>query len=112
MNEEARSCIQTCLDCHRACLEAVAHLQTDALGVDPAHIRLLFSCAELCHTNANLLRSGHDVSWRGCAPCADVCERSAAYCDGLAEDPVMRRCADACRRCAAACQRVVAALAA
>lgn len=108
MNDEARSCIQACLDCHRACLEAVAYLQTSGLPVEADHIRLLFNCAELCQTNANLLRGAVDVTWRACGLCADVCQRCAAYCDEFADDATMRRCAEACRRCAAACAQAAA----
>jgi hypothetical protein len=109
MDRRLDDCIRDCLDCHRVCLETVGHLSTGGRRVDPAHIRMLWSCAELARASAGLLHapgSGHGAA---CAACAEVCDRSARYCDGFADDPQMAACAAACRRCAAACRQVAAA---
>lgn len=104
MDPRTEGCIQACLDCHRACLETVSYLQAADLRIGVDQIRMLFNCAELCQTSANLLRGGVDATWRACA---DVCRRCASYCESF-DDAVLRRCAEACRACAVACERVAA----
>jgi hypothetical protein len=106
MSEEMQRCIQACLDCHRICLETVTHcLQMGGKHADPAHIRLLLDCAEICQTSANFMLRGSDLHGRTCAVCAEVCERCAQDCAQF-DDAQMKACAEACRRCAESCRRM------
>ncbi len=108
MNAHTSRSQHACLECHRVCLETITYLQASGRPVDPADVRLLFNCAELCRTGASLLRGAADLHARACVACADVCERSAEYCERFPDDPVMRACAEACRRCAAYCHQAAA----
>ncbi len=109
MSEDARQCIQACLDFYRICLESVAYcLQMGGRHAEPAHIRLLLDCADICQTSASFMLRGSDLHGRICAVCADVCERCAADCERFGDDARMRACAEACRRCAESCRRMAA----
>jgi hypothetical protein len=101
-------CLRACLDAHRICLETVSYLTTgeQAAGVDD--VRLLFNTAEVCRTNASLLRADAERHRGSAAACAELCEQAARYCDGHADDPRLGACADACRRCADACRGIAA----
>lgn len=90
---------RVCLETYRTVLETVTLLSADG-QVDTDAIRHLFNCAEICQATASLLRADDP---RALALCADSCERSAAWCEGLGADPRLRACAEACRRCAEAC---------
>lgn len=111
MSAQVDDCLEACLECHRICLETVSHLSTGDDQVAAEDIRLLFNTADVCRTNASLLRGGADRHRGASVACAELCEQSARYCDGRGDDPRLRACAVACRRCAAAC-RGLAALAA
>jgi hypothetical protein len=109
MHSHLDDCIQDCLDCHRVCLETVTHLSAAGRRVDPAHIRVLWSTAELVRASAGLLRAPGVDHGAAVAACADVCDRSAGYCEEYPDDAQMAACAAACRRCAEACRQVAAA---
>ncbi len=101
--------ITACLETYRTVMETVTHLQGDGRRIDAEAIRLLFNCAEICHATASLLR-GADV--RALGLCAELCERSAAWCEEFGDDPRLRACAEACRRCADHCVDLAVAAAA
>jgi hypothetical protein len=103
---EMQQCIQNCLDCHRICMETVAHcLQMGGKHADAAHITTLLDCAEICQTSANFMLRGSAFHARTCAVCADVCTRCAEECEQM-DGEQMQACAAACRRCAESCQRM------
>ena len=102
-------CIENCLRCHRICLETAArHLQGEA-QIDPAHLRLLLDCAEICQTSANFMIRGSDLHGETCGACAAICERCADECDRHGDDPHMAACAEICRRCAETCREMATA---
>lgn len=107
MSEEMQQCVQACLDCHRICLETVTYcLQMGGEHADPAHIRLLLDCAEICQTSANFMLRGSELHGPTCAVCAEVCERCAQSCERMGDDAQMKACAEVCRRCAESCTRM------
>lgn len=99
---EMQSCIDSCRECHTACLQtAMMHcLEMGGSHVEPDHFRLMINCAELCQTAANFMLSNSSVHMAVCAACAEVCNACAASCDRVGG---MEQCADICRRCAASC---------
>ncbi|HWW76412.1 MAG TPA: four-helix bundle copper-binding protein [Pyrinomonadaceae bacterium] len=103
-----QQCIQNCTECHRACLEMVAHcLGVGGQHAEPAHIRLLLDCAEICQTSADFMIRGSEFHGRTCGVCAEVCTRCAEECERLAgDDEMMKRCAEICRRCADSCRQM------
>jgi hypothetical protein len=86
-------------------------LQKGGRHAEPAHIRLLQDCAEICQTSANFMLRGSELHTRTCGVCAKVCERCAAECARMSDDTQMKTCADMCRRCAESCQQMSAAMA-
>ena len=101
-------CIQLCLDCHRICLETVAHCLRKGGGhAEAGHVTAMLDCVQSCITSADFMtrQSPHHAAF--CAACAEVCEACAEACDRHADaDEQMRRCADACRACAASCREM------
>jgi hypothetical protein len=108
---DMQKCIQNCLDCHRICLETITNcLQMGGKHADPAHIRLLIDCAEICQTSANFMIRGSALHGLTCGACAEICARCADECDRIGNNDVkMKACADACRRCAESCRQMATA---
>ena len=99
------ACIQACLDCYR-------HCQQTALGVclerggrhaEPAHLRLMLDCAEVCRSAAALMLSESPFHADLCGLCAEVCEACAASCAHLDD---MQDCQHACEHCAETCRQM------
>lgn len=113
VNQEMQQCIENCLDCHSICLNTVTYcLQKGGHHADPAHIRLLQDCAEICQTSANFMLRGSELHARTCGVCAQVCEQCATECDRIGDDAQMKSCADMCRRCAESCRLMSTSMAA
>ena len=109
MSQSMQECIQNCTDCHRICVETAAYcLQMGGKHADPAHIRTLLDCAEICQTSANFMLRGSEFHARTCAVCAEICEACAMACAAMGEDAQMQACAVACRRCAESCRQMAA----
>lgn len=109
-SDEMRQCIQECTACHSTCLETISYcLQMGGMHVEPAHLRLMLDCAEICQTNANVMLRGSDLYVSTCGVCAEVCERCARDCERFGDDSRMRQCAQVCRRCAESCHRMALA---
>jgi hypothetical protein len=100
-------CIRNCMECHRICLETVMHcLQMGGKHADPAHIRVLLDCAEICQTSANFMIRDSEFHARTCGVCAEICERCADSCEQIGADEKMRQCIEICRRCAESCRQM------
>jgi hypothetical protein len=107
VNQEMQQCIQNCLDCHSICLNTVTYcLQKGGQHAEPAHIRLMLDCAEICQTSANFMLRNSDLHSRICGVCAEVCDRCAQDCGRMGDDTQMKACADMCRRCAESCRQM------
>jgi hypothetical protein len=107
---QMRQCIQNCLECHSRCLETVMHCQQmGGKHAEPAHLRLLQDCAEICQTSANFLLRSSTFHSRVCGVCADVCAQCARSCERFPDDPQMKACAASARRSAQSC-RVMAGM--
>ena len=103
--QEMERCISACLDCHRICLETMAHcFQRGGRHTDARHIRLFSDCTEICQTSAHFMLRGSDLHYQTCAVCASVCDRCADACGAFQDDAEMQRCEQACRRCADSCR--------
>jgi len=110
MSRTMMDCVQECRDCAQICAETIQHcLQKGGKHADPAHIKLLMDCVEICETSASFMIRGsehHDVT---CGACAEICKACAESCEKMADDPQMKKCAEACRRCADSCAQMSAA---
>lgn len=103
---EMRHCIEMCTECHGVCVATLTQcLQHGGKHAEPAHVRLLLDCAEICQTSANFMLRGSELHGRTCGVCAEVCERCAQDCARFDEE-FMKRCADVCRRCAESCRQM------
>ncbi len=110
LDQQTRACIQNCLDCHRTCTETIAHcLQMGGKHAEPAHIRLLLDCAQICITSADSMTRTSHFHKQVCAACATICGQCAESCSQMAgEDSHMRQCAEACGRCEESCKTMSA----
>ena len=109
MNEQIQHCIMLCQECHGMCLQTIPYCLTQGgAHADPAHIRLMLDCVEICQTSANFMLRHSPLHGRTCGICAEICEACAQNCDRLGEDGQMKLCADACRRCAQECRSMAA----
>lgn len=104
LTAELQECVTHCLECHRICLGAAMkyHLNAEANRIEPAHVRLLINCAEICHTTATAILVGAPLLKPTCRVCAKVCRRCAADAE---RHGGMEECAQASQRCADFCQR-------
>lgn len=100
-------CINTCTRCHDTCLGTLSHhcLEAGGAHVQPAHLRLMLACAEICRASASIMIIGSDAHRSSCRACADICERCASDCERVGE---MDDCVAACRRCASSCAQMAA----
>ena len=105
MSEEMQHCIETCLSCHRVCLqEAMNHcLEMGGKHLEPTHFRTMVNCAEMCQTSANFMLSGSGLHTITCGACARVC---AACAESCAKIEGMEHCAQTCRGCAETCRKM------
>jgi hypothetical protein len=102
-----RKCLEDCQDCHRECLETLAHcLERGGPAADPETLLLLTACAEICRTSATFLALGTDLHTEVCAACAVVCEECADACERARDDERLQACAETCRRCAESCDEM------
>lgn len=114
ITEDMQRCIALCRECHDVCLTTVDHcLGMGGRHAEPAHIRRLLDCAQICDTSADFMMRGSDLHASTCGACAEVCDRCADDCQRLADedqDERMRRCARVCRECAESCHKMSGAL--
>jgi len=109
MSEQTDQCAKLCQECHDTCLRTIQHCLTKGgPHADPAHIRLMMDCVEMCQTSANFMQRRSPLHGRTCAVCSEICEACARDCERLGEDGEMKICADACRRCAHECRQMAA----
>ena len=107
VSKDMKTCIDECLDCYSSCVETAQHcLELGGKHADPAHIRTLGDCAEICRTSAGFMLRMSPIHARVCAVCADVCRACERECKRLGDDLMMQKCADACRRCAESCEKM------
>lgn len=106
-NPKMQECINNCQTCHAVCLETTVHcLEMGGKHTEPAHLRLMLDCAEICQTSANFMLRGSNFHGRTCGVCAEVCERCAEDCEKFGDDAMMQACARTCRTCAASCREM------
>lgn len=94
--------------CQSICVQAIQHcLHVGGPHVEPAHMRLMQDCADICEATAMFLLRGSPQHGQLTAACANLCELCAQSCERFTGDAHMKACADECRHCAAACQKLV-----
>ena len=109
MGQQMQNCIEACMTCHAVCVETVQHcLKMGGKHAEPAHIRMLLDCQDICQTSADFMLRGSEMHQRTCGVCAEVCEACAADCAKFTDDSMMQRCAEACRMCAEECKKMAA----
>ncbi len=103
-------CIQQCTECHRVCVETLQHcLEQGGHHVEPAHVREMLDCAQICAVSADFMSRGSDTHIDVCGVCAHVCQRCAESCEKVNDSAEMQRCIDACRACAQSCREMTGA---
>jgi hypothetical protein len=83
------------------CLETIVYcLELGKEHAEPAHIRQLYDCAEICTTLQDFaILSAHGTA-KLAEACVEVCERCAESCESFETDAPIIKCAEVCRRCA------------
>jgi hypothetical protein len=111
MSTEIRECIDSCLNCHAACIETATHcLELGGEHASKEHQTLLADCAQACSTSADFMLRMSPQHARYCEICAELCRACAEECDRVGgNDSTMRQCADQCRACAKSCESMTAA---
>ena len=108
LSQDMQDCIRECLHCYEVCRsEAMNHcLVVGGKHTEPAHFRLMTTCAELCRTSADFMLSNSEAHTHVCAACAEVCAACAASCEAVGD---MDECVETCRRCEESCRRMAGA---
>ena len=107
LSTEMQQCVDECLSCYSTCEQTIQHcLEMGGKHAEPAHIRLMADCAEICRTSAGFMLRGSPLHTSTCGVCAEVCRACEKECRKMREDPEMLKCADACARCAESCERM------
>lgn len=107
VSKEMQRCIQECRNCASICLETVQHcLKLGGKHAEPAHIRMLMDCAEICQASANFMQRGSPLHMQTCAACAEVCKACAEDCERFKDDEMMQACAKACQSCEESCRQM------
>jgi hypothetical protein len=109
MSSSIDQSVRNCQECHIICLETIEYcLKQGGKYADPAHIRLLTDCAQICDTSADFMIRGSELHGETCETCSNICDQCAEDCERFAKDAQLKRCTDVCRRCAEACRQSVA----
>jgi CBS domain-containing protein len=109
---DLQNCIASCRQCHDVCIQTLSHcVERGERHVQPAHIRLLLDCIDICNASVSFMLRGSDLHHATCTACAEICEWCAGDCERLADDDQMRTCAEICRACARSCREMAAAAA-
>jgi hypothetical protein len=105
LSQEMQNCIRECMRCYEVCKrEAMNHcLEAGGKHLEPAHFRLMSSCAEICRTAADLMLGNSPVHAHVCGACAEVCAACATSCQHVGD---MDECVEACRRCEESCRQM------
>ena len=105
ITEEMQDCIDNCLDCYSVCLTmAMGHcLELGGKHTEPAHLKLMMACAEICRTSAHFMLIGTPHHKHTCRECAEICRECAEDCESLGD---MEECVEACLVCAESCEKM------
>lgn len=71
-----------------------------------AHINSLVDCAVICSASVDFLSRTSTRHPQVCQVCAAICTECERSCRELADDEMMRECADSCARSAESCERM------
>lgn len=97
------SYINSCLNCHRICLQTAFpyHIDADGTNLKSDQLRLIMNCAEICQTCANFMLSHSAFCTQLCGVCSVVCDTCAVMCKRFGG---MDECAKICSNCAGNCR--------
>lgn len=104
--KQIRDCIEICQDSYRTSVETLNYcLEEGGTYADPALIRSLQECSEICRLAIDFLLRDSEFQPQICRDCAEICWRCAQNCEEL-NDTRLVRCAEISRFCAEACERM------
>jgi hypothetical protein len=107
--QNLRSAAQVAQQCQAICIDTIQYcLKMGGAHADPAHIKLLQDCADICESTAKFMLRDSPQHDQVTSACADICDLCAESCEKFTNDAQMKACADVCRACAAACRAQLA----
>ena len=80
-------------------------LEMGGKHTEPAHMRLMLDCAEICQTAMNFMARASAHHAVVCRACAEICRACAASCERVGD---MDDCVQTCLRCAESCEQMSA----
>lgn len=102
-----KECRDACNECADVCFETVNYcLDQGGEHVEPAHLKIMQDCAQICRTTADFLARESEHQGDVARACAEVCNACAESCEQFEGDPTMAECAEACRLCAESCDQM------
>jgi len=108
ISPKVRRCVEATSDCYTACTEALTY-SLDAGGdlSDPAHLRFLIDCCEICQTTQNVLLRASGLGMMLATVCVESCEKVAESCRQInGSDPQLETCAEVCDHTADCCRQL------
>ena len=99
---EMQQCIQNCLNCYTACMNAVNGEREGSKHGKSQHTTMMQDCAEMCMTAAHFMEHNSPLFGYVCQTCAQVCNHCAGECERMGDT----NCANACRNCAWSCEQM------
>jgi len=105
---DMQRCIDACANAHAVCVAAVEYcLTVGGKHAEPAHIRMLLDCADICETGQHFMLRNSPLHPRTCALTAEIAEECAQHCEDLPDaGPQLRMTADALRECVLLCRQM------
>ncbi|HYD17385.1 MAG TPA: four-helix bundle copper-binding protein [Patescibacteria group bacterium] len=106
IEQDISDCIDACNACADECEEMLfTHcLEEGGKHLEPAHVRVMMDCVDICRTAARAMLRGSDLHAEICRACAAICQACADSCAALGGDMV--DCAETCRDCAQSCSQL------
>ncbi|MFC5959891.1 four-helix bundle copper-binding protein [Streptomyces pratens] len=110
MSPEMKKCVDACLTTYSMCEETTNYcLQKGGQYLDSAMMRTLMDCADMARMCADMCMRMSPMSSDMCTLCARISDMCKDACMRMADDPQMKRCAEACRASAEACRAMAGA---
>lgn len=102
----SESCIETCAEAHRRCLQTIEHcLEETPGGMQSDHLLVLVDCIQILPTIADFLRRESAIAPQICQAGARACVRCFDQLHEVA-DATVQACVEECQKAAQLCEQL------